>query len=120
MVYSNFLAIYKKSGYRSMNPKQLAKLTGYKEGLFKDNGTAPIFLTGLKLDAMKEKYGKYSDVNVTVTTQWKMRGETLAYLIQNHESFEELKIYQDFQQIFPSLFSEMKKKRVWKKQLDLQ
>ena len=94
-----------------MNPTQLAKLTGYKESLFKDNGRAPIFLAGLKLDVMEVIYEKYVHLKMTVDTQRKMRADALNYLKKNHATFENMKIYNDFQKIFPSLFSEMKKNR---------
>ena len=117
VIYSNFQAVIKKGGYRAPTSKELAKMTKYNESLFTDNGRAPILLVGLKNSVMQKIFDTHVDesASMSIKTQRKLRSEALTYLVENKKSLQKLKIFKDFEIIFPSVSKEMGKKKNFKK-----
>ena len=92
------------------------KFTGKKSfSIFKDNGRAPILLVGLKSNEMQQIFDTHVDesASMSMKTQRKLRSEALTYLVKNKKSLQKLKIFKDFEIIFPS--KEMGKKKNFKK-----
>ena len=103
VIYSNFQASIKKGGYRAPTSKELAKMTKYNESLFTDNCRSPILLVGLKCNEMQQIFYTHVDENVSMSikTQRKLLSEALTYLVKNKKSLQKLKIFKDFDIVFP-------------------
>ena len=90
------------------------KFTGKKSfSIFKDNGRAPILLVGLKSNEMQKIFDAHVDesASMSIKTQRKLRSEALTYFVENKKSLQKLKIFKDFEILFPSVSKEMGKKK---------
>ena len=85
--------------------------------IFKDNGRPPILLVGLKSNEMQKIFDAHVDesASMSIKTQRKLRSEALTYLVENKKSLQKLKIFKDFEILFPSVSKEMGKKKNFKK-----
>lgn len=112
LIYADYLTQVVKGGYKVMVTKELASFTGFNPALFEDNGRGIIALIGLKYDVVENIFEKYQ--KMSVKNQRAMKSEVMSYWVDNESALEKLKICKDFQNIFPSLFtqiSKIKKKR---------
>ena len=94
------------------------KFTGKKSFMiFKDNGRPPILLVGLKSNEMQKIFDAHVDesASMSIKTQRKLRSEALTDFVENKKSLQKLKIFKDFEILFPSVSKEMGKKKNLKK-----
>jgi len=106
-VYSNYLAVIKQGAYKAMANKDLAAFTGFNKALFEENGRGVVALIGLKTKVVEELFEKYT--KMTVKNQRKFKGDVMSYWAKNLPELEKSKICKDFQNIFPSLFIQIRK-----------
>lgn len=102
-IYSNYLARIKQGGYKAMTNSELAE---FNKALFEDNGRGVVVLIGLKPKVVETLFRKYT--KMTVQNQRKFKSDVMSYWAKNLLALEKKKVCKDFQNIFPSLFVQIK------------